>query len=88
MLGGSYPGPKQDLGRTVCTGRQYNLLVRPNFERYPSVDELNAKGLPAGNQYLQWNSLENIYICSVFPYEYKKRLLLRCLHHFKADLIN
>ena len=29
-----------------------------------------------------------LYISYVLEYKYKKRLLLRCIHHFKSDLIN
>ena len=34
----------------------------------------------------------HVYICSSIqvedPFQYEKRLLLRCTHHFKSDLIN
>ena len=32
--------------------------------------------------------LDCIYIIFQSLFEYKKRLLLRCIHHFKTDLIN
>ena len=75
-------------GRYGEKGRSQSVWLVKHFTLKSVIGKTPQKLVrPVFNEIGNVSSLSSVYRIFEFELKYKKRLLLRCIHHFKSDLI-